>query len=81
VLKSLTPDLAASVESLSADLLTIPGAARLLGLHPDTAYRLARTGQFPGGAALQIGHKWVVSVPRLRRYLHGDTENWDGGTR
>jgi excisionase family DNA binding protein len=52
------------------DLISVPDAARRLGLHPDTLYRLCRTGQFP--PAIQIGARWRVSVPKLERYLHGD---------
>ena len=55
----------------AADLITIPEAARRVGIHPDTLYRLAREGQF--SPALQIGARWRVSVPRLDRFLHGDT--------
>jgi excisionase family DNA binding protein len=54
----------------SVDLLSIPEAARRIGVHADTLYRLCRTGQFP--PAIQIGRGWRVSVPRLDRYLHGD---------
>ena len=57
--------------SLVPDLISIPEAARHLGLHPDTLYRLCRTGQFP--PAIQIGSRWRVSVPRLDRYLHSDS--------
>lgn len=53
----------------ASDLITIPEAARRIGLHQDTLYRLARSGQFP--PAIQIGQRWVVSVPRLERHLHG----------
>lgn len=52
------------------DLISIPDAARRIGLHPDTLYRLCRTGRFP--PAIQIGARWRVSVPKLERYLHGD---------
>jgi len=54
---------------LVPDLISIRHAAERLGLHPDTLYRLDRTGRFP--PAVQIGAKWVVSVPRLERFLHG----------
>ena len=57
----------------AADLISIPDAADRIGLHPDTLYRLCRTGQFP--PAIQIGSRWRVSVPRLERYLHGDIES------
>ena len=53
------------------DLITVPEAAKMIGLHTDTLYRLCRTGQFD--PAIQIGARWRVSVPRLERYLHGDT--------
>jgi predicted DNA-binding transcriptional regulator AlpA len=52
------------------DLITVPEAALMIGLHTDTLYRLCRTGQFD--PAIQIGARWRVSVPRLERYLHGD---------
>jgi len=52
------------------DLISVPDAARRIGVHPDTLYRLCRTGQFP--PAIQIGARWRVSVPKLERYLHGD---------
>ena len=51
------------------DLISVPDAAHRLGLHPDTLYRLCRTGQFP--PAIQIGARWRVSVPKLERFLHG----------
>ena len=55
----------------TADLISIPEAARRVGLHADTLYRLARQGRFP--PAIQIGPSWRVSLPRLERYLHDDT--------
>jgi excisionase family DNA binding protein len=58
--------------SPAADLISIPEAARRVGLHPDTLYRLARSGQFP--PAIQIGSRWRVSIPRLERFLHADEE-------
>ena len=58
-----------------ADLISVPEAARRIGLHVDTLYRLCRTGQFP--PAIQIGARWRVSVPRLERYLHGEAATGD----
>ena len=55
---------------VTAALISIPKAAGRVGLHPATLYRLARTGHFP--PAIQIGSRWMVSVPRLDRYLHGE---------
>ena len=54
----------------TAYLISVPEAARRIGLHADTLYRLCRTDCFP--PALQIGSRWRVSVPRLERYLHGE---------
>ena len=60
----------------AVDLISVPEAARRIGLHPDTVYRLARCGQFT--PAIQIGARWRVSVPRLERYLHGDAGDLGG---
>lgn len=57
-------------EAPADDLISIPTAAERLGIHRDTLYKLSRTGQFP--PAVQIGSRWVVSVPRLERFLHGE---------
>ncbi|MGP8063342.1 MAG: helix-turn-helix domain-containing protein [Acidimicrobiales bacterium] len=59
----------ANSEPTSGDLISVPEAARHLGLHAETLYRLCRRGQF--SPAIQIGKRWRVSVPRLERYLHG----------
>ena len=60
-------------EPTSGDLISIPEAARRLGLHAETVYRLCRRGEF--SPAIQIGRRWRVSVPRLERYLHGGDQN------
>lgn len=52
------------------DLLTVPEAAKRMGVCSETLYRLARAGQFP--PALRVGRKILVSVPKLERHLHGD---------
>ena len=54
------------------DLVSMADAAEQLGIHRETAYQLARTGRFPGDAAIRIGESWRVSLPKLRRYLHGE---------
>jgi len=56
--------------TMARDLISIPEAARRVGLHPDTLYRLCRMGRFP--PAIQIGSRWIVSVPRLERYLQAE---------
>ena len=50
---------------------TVPEAARRLGIHTDTLYRWIREDRFP--PAVRLGAKYPVSVPRLERYLHGET--------
>ncbi len=55
------------------DLLTIHETARRLHVHPDTLYRWARDGDFPPAIKIGRGRRWMVSVPRLERYLHGET--------
>jgi hypothetical protein len=55
------------------DLISVPDAARRIGVHADTLYRLCRTSQFP--PAIQIGARWRISVPRLERYLHGQSDH------
>jgi excisionase family DNA binding protein len=57
-------------EGGGTDLISVPEAARRIGLHADTLYRLCRTGRF--SPAIQIGSRWRVSVPKLERYLHGN---------
>lgn len=52
------------------DLLKVPEAAKLLGVNPETLYRLIKAGKFP--PAIRIGASIRVSVPRLERFLHGD---------
>jgi hypothetical protein len=33
---------------------------------------MASEHRFPGDAARKVGRRWLVSRPRLERYLHGD---------
>jgi excisionase family DNA binding protein len=67
----MTLAIGAQHDQLAArDLISVPDASRRIGVHPDTLYRLCRTGQFP--PAIQIGTRWRVSVPKLERFLHGD---------
>jgi excisionase family DNA binding protein len=56
---------------MESDLLTVPEAAHLLGISPETLYRMIRRGDFP--PAIKIGKTLVrLSAPRLVEYLHGD---------
>lgn len=62
----------ATSDTKPRDLITIPELAELypeLG-GVDRLYRLCRNGQLP--AAIHLGQKWLVSVPKLERWLHGD---------
>lgn len=52
------------------DLLTVPEAARRLRRSPDSLYRLIRAEEFD--PAVRVGGRWLVSVPKLERMLHGD---------
>jgi excisionase family DNA binding protein len=59
------------VQEVDPDLISIPETAEhYVPIHRDTLYRLARQGKFP--PAIKIGNKWLVSVPRLERFLHGE---------
>lgn len=60
-----------AIVDLPPDLLSLPAAAARLGIGRTTAFELARAGKFPGDAAIKVGAKWRVSVPKLERYLHG----------
>ena len=56
---------------VAPDLITVPEAARRVGINPDSLYRLIRDGKFP--PAVRIGTTTIrVSVPKLERMLHGD---------
>ena len=59
-------------EPVAVDLISIPIAASRIGLSAETVYRLARAGQFE--PAIRVGARWLVSVPRLERFLHGDAQ-------
>jgi Helix-turn-helix domain len=50
----------------SLDTITVPRAARVLGISRGGAYEAARTGELP---TLRIHHRLVVPVARLRRML------------
>ncbi len=53
------------------DLLTVPEAAARLRRSADSLYRMVRS---PEGfePAVKIGSRWLISVPKLERMLHGD---------
>jgi excisionase family DNA binding protein len=59
------------VDEVAPDIITVPEAARRMGMHAESVYRLARQGRFE--PAVQIGSRWKVSVPRLERLLHGES--------
>ena len=52
------------------DLLTVPEAAERLRRESDSLYRLIRAGKFP--PAVRVGGRWLISVPKLEKLLHGD---------
>jgi excisionase family DNA binding protein len=51
--------------------LTVPAAARLLGISRRTAYALAARGELPG--AFRVGGRVLVSKAALERLLSGDS--------
>lgn len=53
--------------------VSVPEAARLLGISRNTAYKAAQTGELP---AVRIGRRLVVPVSRLMELL----EKGDAGT-
>jgi excisionase family DNA binding protein len=55
---------------LPPDLVNVPEAARRLGIHSESLYRLIRAGNF--APAIHIGRQVRVSVPLLERFKHGD---------
>lgn len=50
-------------------VVSVPDAAKLLGISKDLAYDLARRGELPG--AFQLGRRWLVSLIKLRVAVHG----------
>jgi excisionase family DNA binding protein len=60
------------VKGRDPDLISIPEAADLLGISPETAYRLARRDPCELPGARQIGRSWRVSRPKLLAHFHGD---------
>lgn len=51
-------------------LVSLPDAAKLVGVSKEYAYDLAKRGEFPG--AIKIGSRWRVSLRRLEHEIHGD---------
>ena len=56
--------------------VSVREAAERLGISRGSAYSLARMGELPG--AFQLGHRWLVSLIKLPRAVHGSE---DGGTQ
>lgn len=55
------------------NVISVPEAAELLGVSQDLAYSRARRGELPG--AFQLGRRWLVSLVKLRRAIHGSSED------
>jgi excisionase family DNA binding protein len=51
------------------NVLSVPQAAKRLGISKDLAYELARRGELPG--AFRLGRRWLVSAVRLGHAVHG----------
>jgi predicted DNA-binding transcriptional regulator AlpA len=56
-------------------LLSLTACGKRLGRSRDYMYKLAREGRLP--FVVQIGDDYVVSIPKLERYLHGDSDEQD----
>jgi excisionase family DNA binding protein len=56
-------------------LLSLAECGKRLGRSRSYMYKLAREGRLP--FVVQIGDDYVVSIPRLERYLHGE-DNSEG---
>ena len=61
------------------DLITIKEAAQRLRIHPNTAYRLIRAGEFPV-PTIQIGKRRKVSRQVLNELL-GNGHDLDAASR
>ena len=57
--------------------LTVPEAAKLLGIGRNTAYNLARQGKLPG--VIELGKRLVVSKAALEKVLGVETLRAEGG--
>ncbi len=58
--------------------MSLQEAARLLGLHRATAYRLAQQGRFPG--LTRVGKRYLVSRQVLEQLLGGPLPREPAGT-
>jgi excisionase family DNA binding protein len=53
--------------------ITVPEAAKVLGISRDAAYALARAGELPG--VIRLGRRLIVAVPLLLQALGATTTN------
>ena len=53
--------------------LTIPEAARELGISAWSAYRLAQSGELGGIPVIKVGRRLVVGRAALERVLRGES--------
>lgn len=60
----------ATLAKLPPDLLTVPQAAKRLGIGNDLAYKMADRGELAG--AFRVGRHWRVSVVQLERFINGE---------
>ncbi|WP_338083538.1 helix-turn-helix domain-containing protein [Burkholderia arboris] len=56
-------------DDANAATVDLPGAAALLGAHPETVRLKARAGMLPGR---KVGKRWIFSIMALQRYLAGE---------
>lgn len=63
------------IEGAGSETVDLGGAAKMLGISRDTAYRMRRQGRFPVDPL--PGIEWRYSVVRLRRFIEGtDRGRW-----
>ncbi len=55
-------------------LLTVPQAARLLGMSPRRLYALVAQGALPEAVIIRLGRTVRLSGPRLHRWLGADKD-------
>lgn len=57
--------------------VSIPEAARLLGIHEITAYTWARSGRLPG--VVRLGRRVRVRLSELRRWMDAQQQRQQAG--
>ncbi len=67
-----TEDSSAKTERVSAHTVSVPVAARMLGISRGFGFELAKRGELPG--AIRLGTRIVVSRRQLEQVLNGESD-------